>query len=49
MRLDALTFRQLRALRAVAETGSLTAAAAALGLTPPAVHSQLRGLEGLAG
>lgn len=49
MRLDALTLRQLRALRAVAETGSLTAAAAALGLTPPAVHSQLRGLEGLAG
>ncbi|MBU3029196.1 LysR family regulator CbbR [Paracoccus marinaquae] len=49
MRLDALTLRQLRSLRAVAETGSLTAAAAAMGLTPPAVHSQLRGLEDLAG
>lgn len=49
MRLDALTLRQLRSLRAVAETGSLTGAAAAVGLTPPAVHSQLRGLEDLAG
>ncbi|MDP5308772.1 LysR family regulator CbbR [Paracoccus spongiarum] len=49
MRMDAITLRQLRSLRAVAETGSLTAAAAALGLTPPAIHSQLRGLEDLAG
>lgn len=49
MRLEALTLRQLRALRAVAETGSLTLAAARLGLTPPAIHSQLRALDGLAG
>lgn len=49
MRLDALTLRQLRSLRAVAETGSLTAAATAMGLTPPAIHSQLRGLEDLTG
>ncbi len=49
MRLDALTLRQLRALRAVAESGSLTIAATRLGLTPPAIHSQLRALDGLAG
>ncbi|MCF3974242.1 LysR family regulator CbbR [Paracoccus salsus] len=49
MRLDALTLRQLRSLRAVCDCGSLTAAATAVGLTPPAVHSQLRALEGLAG
>lgn len=49
MRLDALTLRHLRSLRAVTDTGSLSAAAAAMGLTPPAVHSQLRGLEDLAG
>lgn len=49
MRLDALTLRQLRALRAVAESGSLTIAAARLGLTPPAIHSQLRALDGLVG
>ncbi len=49
MRLDALSLRQLRCLRAVCDTGSLTIAAQGLGLTPPAVHSQLRGLEDLAG
>lgn len=49
MRLDALSLRHLRCLRAVCDTGSLTAAAQLLGLTPPAVHSQLRGLEDLAG
>lgn len=49
MRLDAVTLRQLRSLRAVFETGSLTAAAGRLGLSPPAIHSQLRGLEDLAG
>lgn len=43
--LQALTFKQLRALAAVAEHGSITAAAERLGLTPPAVHTQLRGLE----
>lgn len=42
---EAVTFKQLRALCAVAEQGSLTAAAEAIRLTPPAVHSQLRQLE----
>jgi len=45
MRLDAVTFRQLRAILAVAETGSLTSAATKLSLTTPAVHSQIKGLE----
>ncbi|GAB4389612.1 LysR substrate-binding domain-containing protein [Albidovulum sp.] len=45
MRLDAVTLKQLRALRAVAEHGSLSAAAAALGYTTPAIHSQIKGLE----
>lgn len=42
---EAVTLKQLRALQAVAEHGSLTAAAEAIRLTPPAVHSQLRQLE----
>ncbi|SNR34274.1 LysR family transcriptional regulator [Paracoccus sediminis] len=49
MKLDGLTLRQLRCLRAVADSGSLTNAAAQLRLTTPAIHSQLRGLEDLAG
>ncbi|TJZ92485.1 LysR family transcriptional regulator [Paracoccus gahaiensis] len=49
MKTDALTLRQLRALRAVADSGSLTLAAAQLGLTPPAIHSQLKSLDDLAG
>ena len=44
-RLEAVTLKQLRALRAVAEFGSITAAAEILSLTPPAVHTQLRTLE----
>ncbi len=44
-RLNALTFKQLRALDAVCEFGSISAAAEMLSLTPPAVHSQLRALE----
>ncbi|MCV2447831.1 MULTISPECIES: LysR family regulator CbbR [Paracoccus] len=48
-RIDAVTLRHLRALRAVTGSGSLTAAAAELGLTPPAVHGQLRALEDLMG
>lgn len=44
-RLDSLTLRQLRALVAVTETGSLTAAAERLSLSPPAVHAQIRSLE----
>lgn len=46
-RIDAVTLRQLRTLRAVVHTGSLTAAAADLGLSPPAIHAQLRALEDL--
>lgn len=42
---EAITFKQLRALRAVAKFGSITAAADALRLTPPAVHTQLKTLE----
>jgi LysR family transcriptional regulator, low CO2-responsive transcriptional regulator len=44
-RREAVTMKQLRALAGVAETGSITAAAALLNLTPPAVHSQIKGLE----
>ncbi|MCK4712937.1 MAG: LysR family transcriptional regulator, partial [Marinosulfonomonas sp.] len=40
--LHAVTFKQLRAVRAVAEHGTLSAAAEAVGLTPPAIHTQLR-------
>lgn len=42
---EAITIKQLRALRAVAENGSIAAAADMLGLTPPAVHTQLKTLE----
>ena len=44
-RVKSVTFKQLRAVRAVAEQGTLTAAAEALGLTTPAIHTQLRVLE----
>lgn len=44
-RLNALSLRQLRALKAVAASGSISRAAEELSLTPPAVHSQLRLLE----
>ncbi|WP_018632589.1 LysR family transcriptional regulator [Neomegalonema perideroedes] len=46
---EALTLRQLRSLAAVARGGSLAAAAESLGLTPPAVHAQIRALEGVLG
>ncbi|MDE4096645.1 MULTISPECIES: LysR family transcriptional regulator [Rhodobacterales] len=49
MRRDALTLKQLRALLAVAETGSLTAAADLLHQTPPTIHSQIKNLEGAVG
>lgn len=41
---DAITFKQLRALEAVARYGTITRAAEAIRLTPPAVHTQLRQL-----
>ncbi|MCB1336188.1 MAG: LysR family transcriptional regulator [Maritimibacter sp.] len=44
-RLDAVTLKQLRALSAVAGHGSITRAAEAIHLTPPAVHTQLRQLS----
>ena len=43
--LGSLTFKQLRALKAVVEVRSISRAAEDLGLTPPAVHSQLKALE----
>ncbi len=42
---EAITFKQLRALTAVARHGSITRAAEAIHLTPPAVHTQLRQLS----
>jgi DNA-binding transcriptional LysR family regulator len=42
---SAITLKQLRALVAINDNGSLTAAAETLGLTPPAVSTQLRLLE----
>ncbi|WP_299358868.1 LysR family transcriptional regulator [uncultured Paracoccus sp.] len=44
-RLHTLTLKQLRALRAVTEQRSISGAGEQLGLTPPAVHSQLKILE----
>lgn len=49
IRLDALTLKQLRALSAVVEHHSLTAAAAALGQTTPSIHSQIKNLEAAIG
>jgi molybdate transport repressor ModE-like protein len=47
--LNALTFKQLRALKTVCETGSITGAAEVLSLTPPAVHNQLKSLSNTLG
>ena len=44
-----ITLRQLRALAAISETGSVTAAAQKLHLTQPAVTLQLRALQAIAG
>lgn len=49
MRLDAVTLRQMRAVAAVAQHGSLTAAGTALGLTTPAIYAQIRALEDIVG
>ena len=48
-RMDAVTLKQLRALKAVTAEGSMTAAGAALGLTTPAIHSQIKALEAAVG
>ncbi len=45
LRPEAITLKQLRALSAVARFGSITRAAEAIHLTPPAVHTQLRQLS----
>lgn len=45
----AITLKQLRALSAIVDAGSITAAAGALHVTPPAVSTQLRGLEEVVG
>lgn len=42
---DAITLKQLRALRAIVECGTITGAAEATNLTTPAVHMQLKSLE----
>jgi molybdate transport repressor ModE-like protein len=47
--LSALTFKQLRALKMVCEAGSITGAAGALSLTPPAVHNQLKSISNTLG
>lgn len=41
----AITLKQLRALAAIVDTGSITAAAGTLNVTPPAVSTQLKALE----
>ncbi|WP_118132496.1 LysR family transcriptional regulator [Oceanicella sp. SM1341] len=43
---NAITLKQLRALAAIVEAGTLTAAAERLSVTAPAVSTQLRTLEG---
>lgn len=48
-RIEQLNFRQLRALHLVAEYGSIADAARVMGLTSPAVHSQVKGLEDIMG
>ncbi len=45
LRPESITFKQLRALEAVVERGTISLAAEQLGLTAPAVHTQLRSLE----
>lgn len=45
IRMDGVTLRQMRSLLAVEKAGSMAAAAQALGLTAPAIHSQIKGLE----
>lgn len=44
-RYDAITLKQLRALNAIASSGSLAGAARDLGQTAPTIHSQIKNLE----
>ncbi|MCA0043662.1 LysR family transcriptional regulator [Celeribacter litoreus] len=44
-RLDYITLKQLKTLQTVVQAGNISAAAELLGLTGPAVHSQLKSLE----
>lgn len=46
-RIDALTLKQLRALDAVARGGTMAAAGELLGLSTPAIHAQIKGMEDL--
>lgn len=48
-RLQSITLKQLRALQAVCEYGSISTASQMLSLTPPAIHSQLKTLKELIG
>jgi DNA-binding transcriptional LysR family regulator len=48
-RLEQVSLRQLRALAAVVRGRSISAAAEEMGLTPPAVHNQLKQLEDVFG
>jgi len=48
-RFDQITLKQLRTLREVVRSGNISAAAETLGLTAPAVHSQLKTLEDTVG
>ena len=48
-RIDQITLKQLRTLRTISEAGTIVNAADILGLTGPAVHSQLKTLEDLIG
>jgi len=43
--LDAITLKQLKALKSIHESGTISSAAEHLGLTSPAVHNQIRTLE----
>ncbi|CAD0186800.1 CysJI operon transcriptional activator [Ruegeria sp. THAF57] len=47
--LNGITLKQLRSLKAVADTGSITDAAALQSLSPPAVHNQIKKLEEFTG
>jgi DNA-binding transcriptional LysR family regulator len=47
--LDAITLKQLRSLKTVADTGSMTEAAVLQSLSTPAIHSQIKKLENTLG